>query len=177
MAKKIIESDQFTAQLENLDSDTWHFHIAVPDVIAQPFLQTNQKRVICKIDGLDEFHCALMPKGNGQYFININKERRKKLGLSMGAKVQAKIKTDDSKYGLPICEELEELLKIDDEGSQYFHALSLGKQRTLIHVVSSPKRSETRLKKSVTMIEYLKSTRGQLDFKALNQAFKESNRL
>jgi hypothetical protein len=175
MAKKILVSEKFTVQLENFDSDLWHFHILVPDLVLQPFLDANQKRVICKIDGLEAFHCALMPKGDGQYFININKERRKKLGLVLGAQIQAQIKTDDSKYGLPICEELEELLKMDDEGSDLFHALSLGKQRTLIHLASSPKRSETRLKKAVIIIEYLKSSEGHLDFKALHEAFKTNN--
>jgi hypothetical protein len=168
-----MKSPTFTSLLESFDSDLWHFHFCVPDDIAQPFLEKNAKRVVCQINGHMEFHCALMPRGDSQYFINLNKERRKKLGLKLGDSIQACIWEDDSKYGLPMPEELGELLKLDDEGSHYFHALTPGKQRSLIHIAGSPKRSETRLNKALIIVDYLKSTGGRLDYKELNEAFKQ----
>ncbi len=69
--------------------------------------------------------------------------------------------------------ELEELLLIDEEGDYFFHQLTPGKQRTLLHIIGQPKRSDTRIKKAIVVVEYLKSARGKLDFKALNQAFKD----
>ena len=172
----MLESDSFTGRIERFDTDLWHFHICIPDAIAQPFLKAGKKRVICTLNGKDEFQCALMPKGDGQYFININKERRKKHQLKLGDTVALQIREDNSKYGLPMPEELGELLKIDDEGNQFFHALTAGKQRTLIHMAGSPKRTETRLNKALVIVDYLKSTSGKLNFKELNQAFKESRR-
>lgn len=171
-----MKSALFHTIIENFDSDLWSFHICIPDDVVQPFLQAGERRVVCELNGTESFQCALMPKGDGQYFINVNKERRKKLGLQLGTKVSAIIWKDDSKYGLPMPEELGELLKIDEEGNQLFHALTPGKQRNLIHIAGSPKRSETRLNKALVIVDYLKFTGGKLDFKELNEAFKESRR-
>ena len=171
-----MQSPIFLSRLERFDSDLWMFHIMIPDDIVQPFLQEGHKRVVCEIEGLESFHCALMPKGDGQYFINLNKERRKKLGLHLGAEINVQLKIDQSKYGLPMPEELGELLKMDEEGNYIFHQLTPGKQRTLIHIVGKHKRSETRLRKAVVIVDYLKAVQGKLDFKELNEAFKQSNR-
>ncbi|MBK7871886.1 MAG: hypothetical protein IPJ74_15005 [Saprospiraceae bacterium] len=38
--------------------------------------------------------------------------------------VQATLRKDDSKYGLPMPEELAELLELDEEGNRFFHALT-----------------------------------------------------
>ena len=70
---------------------------------------------------------------------------------------------------MPMPEELGELLLIDELGSQYFHALTPGKQRALIYQVAKPKREATRLRKAVGILDYLKSVRGKLDFKELNE--------
>jgi hypothetical protein len=169
-------SPVFSSQLEKFDSDLWMFHFMIPDDVVQAFLQGGHKRVVCEIDGLEPFQCALMPKGDGQYFINLNKERRKKLGLHPGARIKVQLKVDQSTYGLPMPEELGELLKMDDEGNRLFHQLTPGKQRSLIHIVGKPRRPETRLRKAVVIVDYLKAAQGKLDFKALNEAFKQSNR-
>lgn len=166
----------FTAPLEKLESNVWYYHITVPDEVAQAFLGEKDRRVICTLNDEVEFHCALMPRGDGRYFININKETRKQLGLRLGTPVTARLRPDDSEYGLPMPEELGELLAIDEEGSRCFHALTPGKQRNLIYIVGSPKRSDTRLRKALVVVDYLKASGGKLDFKALNEAFKEANR-
>lgn len=166
---------EFETRLERFDSDLWHFHIPVPDGVAQKFLEKEQKRVICTLNGEVVFHCALMPKGDGSWFINVNKELRKKLGLKEGSVVNAELKMDDSKYGMPMPEELGELLAIDDEGSRYFHSLTPGKQRNLIYMVASPKTSDTRIKKALVIVDYLKASKGKLNFRELNEAFKIAN--
>lgn len=171
-----MQSTRFSSRLEKFDSDLWMFHFMIPDDIVQAFLQEGHKRVVCEIEGLEPFQCALMPKGDGQYFINLNKERRKKMGLHLGAKINVQLKADQSKYGLPMPEELGELLKMDEEGNQIFHQLTPGKQRTLIHLVGKPKRSATRLNKAVVIVDYLKAVQGRLDFKELNEAFKQRNK-
>ncbi len=165
---------KFTTRLDRFSSELWYFHIPVPTDVSTIFLEKNNKRVVCKLNGQIEFHCALMPKGDGTYFINVNKEIRTKLQLEPGSEVTAELRADDSKYGLPMPEELKELLLIDDEGNDYFHQLTPGKQRSLIYMVSKPKNSDTRIKKALVIVDYLKATRGKLDFKDLNIAFKNS---
>jgi hypothetical protein len=167
---------EFTTRLENFNSSLWGHHIHVPAAVAKPFLEKENRRVVCTLNGELDFQSALMPKGDGDFFINVNKDIRKKLGLKEGMKVIVGLKEDDSQYGLPMPEEFGELLKQDEEGSALFHALTPGRQRALIHIAGSPKTSHTRLKKALVILEYLKSTGGKLDFKALNVAFRDANK-
>ena len=167
---------EFKSVLENYHkSDVWGHHVVVPEKIADHFLGQRYKRVICTINDQFTFHCALMPKGNGIYFINVNSDIRKKMRLRIGTEIHVVLKKDDSKYGMPMPEEMGELLKMDDEASKLFHALTPGKMRSLLHLIASPKTTDTRLKKAIVITEFLKSTDGRLDFKELNQAFKDYN--
>lgn len=170
-----MESFDFKTSLEKFEGQLWGHHIPVPDDIYQHF-KDSDRRVICQLNDLPPFQCALMPAGNGSFFINVNKELRKKLQLNVGEKISANIKKDNSKYGLPMPEEMEELMFLDDEGAEYFHQLTPGKQRSLLHLIGKPKSSEIRLKKAVVVLDYLKLVKGKLDFKELNQAFKDANR-
>ena len=162
----------YQARLFNFDeSDIWSFHLKVPADIAAPFIDKD-RRVLLQIGDLPAFACALMHDGKGDYFINLNKERRKKLGLQLGDKVTATIEKDNSKYGMPIPEIMEILLADDEEANRYFHELTPGKQRSLLHIIGKPKTEATRLKKAVVITEYLKTNKGKLDWKELQLAFK-----
>ena len=163
----------FDATLQKFNSNLWGHHIMVPEEIVSYFKAKKISRLNATLQDNVMFQCALMPSGQGEYFINVNKDIRKKANWRIGEKRTVILKADESKYGIAISEELEELLALDPEGSEIFHRLTPGKQRSLIYAVSSPKQSKTRLKKSVIMIDYLKSVDGKLDFKELNQAFKD----
>ena len=163
----------FQAELYNFyDSEIWYYHIKVPADIAQPYVEKD-RRILCQIAPLPPFSCALMPDGQGNYFINLNKERRKQLDLQLGDTIEVTIEKDESKYGMPMPEEMEVLLAQDEEADRYFHQLTPGKQRSLLHIIGKPKTEATRLKKAIVITEYLKTNRGKLDFKELNLAFKE----
>lgn len=168
---------KFTAKLSKFDSPLWGFHIEVPNEVAEHFIQDGKKRVICTLNDAETFQCALMPQKDGPYFINLNKKLREKFKLRIGSEVQAEIKKDESKYGLPLPEEMEELLAQDPEGERLFHELTPGRQRSLLYIVGKPKRSETRLKKAVVVIEHLKVNNGKIDYKRLNQDMKDANQI
>lgn len=117
------------------------------------------------------FHCGLMPQGN-YHFINVNKEIRKKLNWNVGETRLISLSADESQYGMDVCAEFLEVLDSDERFHHLFHTLTPGKQRNLIYIASKPKTSPTRIKKSLIIADYLKDSGGELDFKALNQAFK-----
>ncbi|MEN0050326.1 MAG: DUF1905 domain-containing protein [Bacteroidota bacterium] len=166
---------KFITTIQQSDSTLgWHFTIPVIKDIAEIFTE-NDRRVMCSINGLQSFHAALMPDGKGDYFINLNKERRKKIGIAVSEPISVTLTKDESKYGMPMPEEFEELLAIDEEGDQYFHALTPGKQRTLLNIIGKPKSSDVRLKKAIVVNEHLKKNQGKIDFKQLNQDFKDYN--
>jgi len=148
-------------------------HIIIPEEVFEYYSEKKIKRFICKLNDTHEFPCAMNPKGKGIYFVHINAEARKKLKLQVGSKVQVSLQPDESKYGMPMPEEMDELLKIDDEANQYFHALTKGKQRSLLYIIGKPKSSDTRLNKVIVITEHLKRWNGKLDFAILNQEFKD----
>lgn len=167
----------FTTHLtKNPSSLSWNYTIAVSNEIAQTYIEGDNRRIMCTLNGEHEFHAALMPDGKGDYFIMINSEIRKKLKLGADAKLEVTIRKDTSKYGIHLPEEMKELLLADEEGSILFHRLTPGKQRSLLHIIGKPKSSDIRLKKAVVTLEHLKTNNGKLDFKMLNEAFKEANR-
>ncbi len=166
------ETYHFTAVLEKFNSNLWGHHLSVPDAVAQVFLSQNAKRIVCTLQETAEFQAALMPKGDGAYFININKTLRDKLGLKIGTPVRVALRKDNSEYGLPMPEELAELLQQDEEGDQLFHALTPGKQRTLLYIVGSVKSSDLRLNRAVAVVEHLRENAGKIDFKKLYASLK-----
>ena len=166
------ETYHFTAVLEKFNSNLWGHHLSVPDAVAQVFLAQNAKRIVCTLQETAEFQAALMPKGDGAYFININKTLRDKLGLKIGTPVRVALRKDNSEYGLPMPEELAELLQQDEEGDQLFHALTPGKQRTLLYIVGSVKSSDLRLNRAVAVVEHLRENAGKIDFKKLYASLK-----
>ena len=130
------------------------------------------RRVICRLNDQIEFPCAIMFKGEDYFFVNVNKPTRTKLRLEVGNKVEVEMWKDDSEYGMPMPEELAEIFLMDPEADKAFHALTKGKQRSLIYIVGKPKSSDIRIRKAVAMTEYVKSCKGVVDFKVLNEAMK-----
>jgi uncharacterized protein YdeI (YjbR/CyaY-like superfamily) len=98
---------------------------------------------------------------------------RKKLALHHLEYIEISVEEDLSKYAMQIPVEFEELLKLDPEGNDLFHAFTAGKQRTLIHFVAKFKSSDKRIEKALIIVNYIKYTNGILDWKELNQAFKD----
>ncbi|HLP63305.1 DUF1905 domain-containing protein [Flavobacterium sp.] len=166
---------KFTGFLSVFDSNSlsWEKHIPIPDAIFTKMLKfAPDKRVVCTLNNSLSYHCAMMPKGTFHYIL-VNNETCKKLKLQVNDKVEVEIIKDDSKYGMNISEELEEVLFSDPEGSLLFHQLTLGKQRSLIHIINKIKSSQTKIEKSFVVLEHLKRQKGELDFKKLNEDFKE----
>ena len=167
---------EFKSNIVRIPNQVWYAAIHVPRKIGDQVVNKDNRRVICTINKKLTFQCALMSGGEGDFFINTNKEIRKKLNLEIGDTVDVQIKPDDSEYGMPVAEELISAWEMDDYAFGLFKKLTLGKQRSLIHVVSKPKSSEIRIKKALVLLEYLKSVEGKLDFKELNEAFKHANK-
>ncbi|MFT7612128.1 MAG: serine phosphatase RsbU (regulator of sigma subunit) [Parvicellaceae bacterium] len=81
---------------------------------------------------------------------------RKKLALHHLEYIEISVEEDLSKYAMQIPVEFEELLKLDPEGNDLFHAFTAGKQRTLIHFVAKFKSSDKRIEKALIIVNYIK---------------------
>lgn len=171
---KSKEVKSFKGKVLESANAVYGHHVMVPEDIVEWFFAQDIKRVICTVNEDFTWHAALMPKGAGRYFILLNSEVRKEKKLSVGLDVHVSLVEDDSKYGMPLPEEMKELLYQDPEGEKVFHSLTMGKQRSLLHIIGKPKSSGKRLEKALVILDHLKNRKGDLDFKILNQDFKDN---
>jgi len=151
----------------------WSFHFKIPDTIALALLKTS-KRVVCVINNDVSYQCGLLSAGDLGYFVNVNATIRKAARIELNDRVSLFLKSDTSKYGLPVPEVFLELLTQDDEFEEIFHALTHGKQRSLIHLVGTFKSERKQMEQTMCIREYLLQVKGKLDYKELNLAFKNS---
>ena len=156
------------------DHGLWGFYLPVPESIASEFVNGKDRRVEVCINEKITLHSALMPD-KGLWFIMLNKQVVKKLGLQLGDRVSITIEKDHSEYGMPMPEEMFVCLEQDEIASDYFSRLSPGKQRSLIYLVSKIKNPDLRIRKSLAILYHLNANEGQLDYKMLNETFKDFN--
>lgn len=167
---------QIETRLERSDSSLgWNYFLPIDSDLASHFIVDESRRVVCDCGSNIRFHCALMPDGMGHFQLIINKERRMKLGWVEGQVVYVTLEKDTSEYGMPMCDELFEVFQQEQEGSAFFHALTPGKQRTLIHWTNNVKNPEIRIRRALVLVYHLINQRGEIDFKLLNQEVKQAN--
>lgn len=145
------------------------YYISIPEEVSSFFVKKDIKRFTCNINDEIEFPCALLSRSNGSHYIMINKTNQKKLHVQVGDELDLKLSADESKYGMPIPEEMEVLLEQDPDADKLFHALTAGRQRSLLFMIGKPKSSAIRLNKALAVCEYLKSTGGKVDIPELNE--------
>lgn len=172
-----MSSVTFKAELAHFESSPlWGWHFFVSDEVAQTLLGGNDRRMVCTINGEITIHCALMPN-KGTWFVMLNQETIKKLQLTLHSEITVEMSKDDSQYGMPMPDEFQEVLYQEPDANRYFHALTPGKQRSLLYIVGKVKNSESRIKKSLAIADHLMANKGKLDYKLLNEAFKEYNNM
>lgn len=130
-------------------------YLEVPKEVVDE-LGTMKIRLLCTVNGTLTFQCGLMALGEGRAYISINAKRMKQLGVTLGSRVSVALEKDNSKYGMPVPEELEELLKQDTEGKRRFDKLTPAMQRYIIFYVAGVKSKQLRLDRAILLIENLK---------------------
>lgn len=153
------------------DAYAWHY-ISLPAELGEKFPKNGgTRRVNCTINGTEPFPCALLPF-DGEFTIIVNKARRKKLGISRGDEVSVEIVVDESKYGMPMSEELQEVLNQDPEGDRLFHSLTPGKQRSMMYYIGKFKDIDRRIHTALIFVEHLKRNDGKVIYEELSKEMK-----
>ena len=167
---------KFNSQLNKEDhSDIYHWFFAVDKNIAEQFINGVDRRVVCTVNQTIKYHCAIHGDGTGGYRIMLNRERCKKLGLVRGETISVELEKDQSEYGVPMSEELREVLDQNPEADSIFHSFTKGRQRTLIYWSDNVKSSEIKIRRALVMTDHLVNQKGDIDFKLLNVEMKAAN--
>lgn len=163
---------RFTSELELTDSDPpWHILRFPKARVADFGFKGNLRRVICTLNGVETFNCALFPS-KCDYFITLNKKLRDKLMLEVGYRVTIELAKDESRFGMPMPEELAEVLRQDREGELLFEALSPGNQRLMLKLIVFVKDENKRIIRSLVGIDLLKKFDGQFDYRLHHDAIR-----
>lgn len=164
----------FTTQLADFHSKLFRYYIPVTKELGDQFVDGDNRRITCAINGNKPYQCALMHMEGG-YYVLVKNELRKKLGINEGDEINVAIEKDHSEFGHEVPESFQVLLEQDDEGRTYFEKLTMGKQRSLIYIVKKVKNIDSQLAKGLAIMHHLKEAKGVLDFKRLNELIKEYN--
>jgi hypothetical protein len=170
---KAAKTVRFTTILTKSDDEFgWHFlRFSPKKVTGLKFEDKKYRRVVCTLNGRHTFQCALLPN-SGDFCIVVNKKIRDKVGIADGDKIVVELERDESKYGLPMPPEFKEVLRQDKEGDRLFHALTPGKQRTMLYYIGKMKDIDRRIYYALTLIEHLKKNDGKIIFPKLAEEFK-----
>ncbi|OGU74557.1 MAG: hypothetical protein A3H45_10950 [Ignavibacteria bacterium RIFCSPLOWO2_02_FULL_55_14] len=167
------KSHSFTSSLEKSTNKLWGCHVRVPGSVAATLIRGMDRRVLCSMNGTPERQCAIVAYEKGSFVITVNAEQRKTLRLDFGASVKVRLRKDTSEYGLPMPEELNELLRQDKDGRRLFHALTPGRLRTLLYIVGKGSSVDQRLHRSTVIVRHLKENSGKINYKQLSIALKK----
>lgn len=141
--------------VEKFDSGM-HF-IRVDETTAAAVAKNGNNRALCTLNGRVSFHCALMRKREGGYFVNIGAKYCKQLGVTEGSRVTAVFSRDVSEYQFEMPGELKEVLRTDPMAGECFHALSAGNQRSLMYLVARVKSTDKRIERALRIAAKLKA--------------------
>ena len=163
---------KFDAVLARFSPEYAYHFIGVSKKMADSFkFEKGSRRVVCTLNGTETFPCALMPH-DGAFFLMVNKATRARLGVVAGDLVTVEIVKDESKYGMPMPEELQEVLDQDAEGDRLFHALTPGKQRSMLYFIGKIKDIDRRIHTALIFLEHLKRNDGKIDHARLTEDLK-----
>jgi hypothetical protein len=156
MTKKKETSITYKTKIYKLEHLVGMHYLEIPPDIIDKLGGTFKMRLLCTVNNKLTFQGGIMALGNESGYISINQTRLKKLGLKFKDEVTVSLKRDESEYGMDIPEELRELLEQDEEGMRRFKLLPPGKQRYIIHYVSTVKNSQKRIDRAILLITNLK---------------------
>jgi bifunctional DNA-binding transcriptional regulator/antitoxin component of YhaV-PrlF toxin-antitoxin module len=155
---------KFESTLEVTDgTSVYHILRVSRESVASFEFKGNLRRVICTLNGVETFNCALFPS-KGNYFVTLGKKLRDRLRLKIGDTVTVELEKDTSIYGMPMPEEFAEVLSQDPDGDRLFNELSPGDQRLMLKLIVFVKDVDKRIARALVGIELLKHSDGKFDY-------------
>jgi hypothetical protein len=167
-----LPSINFESTVEVTDSTPVYHILRFPKSLVASFeFRGNLRRVICTLNGVETFNCALFPSKE-TYFITLNKKLRDRFSLNIGDTVAVELEKDTSKYGMPMPEEFAEVLRQDPEGDRLFNELSPGDQRLMLKLIVFVKDMDRRIARSLVGVELLKRSDGKFEYHIQHDAMR-----
>ncbi|MCO6477624.1 MAG: DUF1905 domain-containing protein [Phaeodactylibacter sp.] len=133
-------------------------YIRIPaEEAAQLKARFGSSRLICLLNNSVEFHCALMPKKEGGFYINIGKAICEKAGVKKGDTLSVAFLEDSTAYQFELPDAFAEVFHTDPEAAAVFSSLPDGRKRGLLYLVNSVKSVDKKIERALRIAEQLKA--------------------
>ncbi len=125
-------------------------------------------RVLCYYQGELIIRGGLVAYGDGNAYLTLAKPIMKNLQLNPNHEFSIDLALDESKYGMDVPLEFEEVLKQEPEFKRRFELLTMGAQRAIIYKIAQFKFSDKRIEKSLQYLSNLiQCPENEVDFKKI----------
>lgn len=132
-------------------------YIEIPSKIAEDFIKSGNKKIICTINKSYDLHCAIMRVKNSYYYITLGKRIMNEANIKTKEILDIAFKEDKSELQFEIPEEFREVIETDPEARKIFNSLTDGNKRGLIALVLQVKSTDKKIERSLKIAEKLKS--------------------
>jgi len=150
MAKKY----SFEGVILRFISNPGFHYVNFPFSVKDEFGFSGSVRVECKI-GDKTYKRALISDGQGQHYVILNTEMLRYHKVKLGDKVKLEIRKTDAASQIDIPEEFVEALALEEVALKRYEELTPGKQRQICYWISSAKTVDTRVKRSLDILNRL----------------------
>jgi len=130
----------------------WTF-TRIPEITKDKKSRFGTVKVRGSIDGFEIRKYHLMPMGNGQLFLPVRAEIRKKIKKESGDKVRVILFLDNEPLDIPT--EFLDCLKDEPKALKFFNALSESEKKYYIQWIYSAKKEETKINRMAATINKL----------------------
>jgi uncharacterized protein YdeI (YjbR/CyaY-like superfamily) len=120
------------------------------------------------LDNKVQWQAGILALGEGNGLITIQKDRLKKIGKTLGDSVIVQLQKDESEFGVPVPEEIQEYWIQVPESKDRFDTLTPGMKRYILNHISTAKSPEKRLERThFLMSNLLLAPQGKETFRFL----------
>ena len=150
MEKPLINK---TYKLERFQGKGGWTFARIPEISQNKKTHFGWVKVKGSIDGYEIRKYQLMPMGNGQLFLPVKAEIRKKIGKKEGDLVHVILYPDNEPLEVP--EEMLLCLQDEPDALKFFHSLSESEQKFYIQWIYTAKQEETKINRLAKTINRL----------------------
>ena len=139
---------------------TWHY-VDTPIQAKKEFDTKGKVRVSGKINGLP-FYGTLIPRGNGEHYIVLDKSIRNRVKIKIGDELKMEIWKDSSKREVIIPDDLQIALSSKEGAQSFFRDLAYSNKKAYVDWINNAKKEETRearISKAIGMLTEKKKLR------------------
>ncbi|MDZ4701456.1 MAG: YdeI/OmpD-associated family protein [Rhodothermales bacterium] len=131
-------------------------YLLIPPEIADGYRSAGVKRVIATLNGRP-FNRAILGNADGERFLVVGLPILRDIKARPGDIVMIELMPDPEPDRIELGIEFTEVLELDDEAAERFYSFTPGRQRSMAYYVTSARREETRIKRSLDLAHKLRT--------------------